>query len=94
MSKENTIFDSLRLFSLWLSPVIMIAGSLLLLLSSGAYGSLEEKLGKELGGIKKKMAPLLETNIDFVHKWALAHKRTVGLVFMVCSFLIFYLLRK
>ena len=89
MSEEVKIFDILRVVLLWLSPVIMIVGSALLLLSSGAYSDLENKLGKEIGGFRKKVVPILETNVNSLHNWMLAHKNIVGLVFIICALLFF-----
>jgi len=93
MSEEATFFDILRIVMLWMSPVIVLVGLLLLLLNSGAYGSLEDKLGREVGGIKKRIIPLIETNINSLHNWMLARKSIVGLVFIVCFLVIFFFLR-
>lgn len=93
MSEEVTIFDILRIIMLWMSPVIMIVGSLALVLSSGAYSNLEDKLGKEIGGIKRRVIPLIETNINSLHKWMLVRKNIVSLVFIACSLLILFILK-
>jgi len=93
MSGEATFFDILRIVMLWMSPVIVLVGLLLLLLNRGAYGSLEDKLGREVGGIKKRIIPLIETNINSPHNWMLARKNIVGLVFIVCFLVIFLFLR-
>ncbi len=94
MSGEATIFNILRIITLWLAPVVMIIGSLLLVLTSGAYSSLEEKLGREVGGIKRRIIPVLETNINSMHQWVLARKNIFGGFFIACSLLILLLLRK
>ena len=93
MSGEATFFDILRIVMLWMSPIIVLVGLLLLLLNSGAYGSLEDKLGREVGGIKKRIIPLIETNINSLHNWMLARKSIVGLVFIACFLVIFFFLR-
>jgi hypothetical protein len=77
-----------------MSPVVMIVSSCLLLLSSDKYGKIEDVLGKDLGGIKKKTVPLLEKNIDFLQKWMLKYKKITGLVFIFCALLIFCFSKK
>lgn len=94
MSEEVTIFDTMRIISLWTGPAIMVVGSLLLLLKSNAYNNLENKLKKEVGGIKKRIIPQLENNINFLHNWMLAHKNTTGLIFIICSLIILFFLKK
>ena len=93
MFEEATFFDILRIVMLWVSPAIVLVGLLLLLLNRGEYGSLEDKLGREVGGIKKKIIPLVETNIDSLHNWMLARKSIVGLAFIACFLVIFFFLR-
>jgi hypothetical protein len=94
MSEEVTILDILRIITLWMGPVIMILGSFILVLKSGAYSSLEDKLGKEVGGIRKRIMPLIETNIYSLHKWMLARKNIVSVVFVACSLLMLFSLKK
>jgi hypothetical protein len=93
MLEEATFFDILRIVMLWVSPLIVIVGVLLLVLNRGEYGSLEDKLGREIGGIKKRVIPQIETNIDSLQEWMLDRKSIVGLVFIVCFLLIFFSLR-
>jgi len=93
MFEEATFFDILRIAMLWVSPLIVIVGLLLLVLNSGEYGRLEEKLGREVGGIKRRVIPALETNIDSVNKWILARKGIVGVVFIMCFLIIFFSLK-
>ncbi len=87
--QEVTIFDSLKDFLLWLSPVIFFVG-VFLLFAPGMYRKLEEKLGQEIGGIKKRVAPKLETNIFTFHNWLLSRNTVFGLLFVV-SALVFYI---
>jgi len=91
---EINFFDVLKLVLLWVSPVIMLIGSLLLLLSNKSYSQLENKLAKEVGGVKKSAFPSLEANNNSLHNWLLANKNATGLIFIVCAFIIFMVMRR
>ncbi len=91
--EENAFFEILRIAMLWLSPLIVIVGMLLLILNRGEYGSLEDKLARDLGGIKKRVVPLIETNIDTLQQWMLERKSIVGVVFIVYFLVIFFSLK-
>ena len=91
MAEEITILETIKIFLVWMSPVVMIIGSCLLLLSSDRYNKIEDVLGRDLGGIKKRTVSLLEKNIDFLQRWMLKHKKITGLVFIFCALLIFFL---
>jgi hypothetical protein len=92
--EEITIFDTLRLLFFWLSPIILFCGLLLFLSSTKTYDELEYRLQREMWGIKRKTIPLLETNIQSFHKWILPRKKTVGLVCIICSLLVFVFLKQ
>ncbi len=94
MAEEITILETIKIFLVWMSPVVMIVGSCLLLLTSDRYNKIEDVLGKDLGGIKKRTIPLLEKNIDFLQKWMLRYKKITGLVFIFCALLIFFFSKK
>ena len=93
MLEENAFFEILRVVMFSLSPLIVIVGALLLILNRGEYGRLEDKLARDLGGIKKRVVPLIETNIDSLQQWMLARKNIVGVVFIACFLVIFFSLR-
>ncbi|MDP8260462.1 MAG: hypothetical protein P9L96_05660 [Candidatus Gygaella obscura] len=90
--EELTIFDFMKDFVLWLSPVVFAVG-VLLVLSPKLFGKIEGSLGKEIGGIKKKVIPQLEMNIESFQNWMLKKNNVVGLILVVLSFVFFLLLR-
>jgi len=94
MEQEINFFDVLKFVLIWVSPVIMLVGSLLLLLSNKSYSQIENKLAREIGGIKKSVLPSLETSNNSLHNWLLANKNATGLIFIVCAFIIFMVMRR
>ncbi len=94
MSREFAVLDIIRTITLLTGPGIIIVSSLLLGLNSNTYSSLEDKLAKEVGGIKKRIMPALETNIYSLHRWMLARKKKVGVASIMCYLLVFLLLKK
>jgi hypothetical protein len=94
MPEEITFFDMVRLVLIWTSPLIFMNGLLLFFTTPEAYTKIENILDKEIGGLRKKIMPRLETNIESFHVWLLTRKRTVGLICVVLSISIFLLLAK
>jgi len=94
MGEEFSVFDLIKTVILWLCPLVFVEGLLLLLLRTDEYTKLENILGKEIGGIKKKVAREIENNIDFFHLWLLSNKNIVGLIALICSAIFFVVLRK
>jgi ABC-type lipoprotein release transport system permease subunit len=88
------VFFAMKTFLLWTSPLILLEGILLLLTKEDKYRKLEEKLGKEVGGIKKRVVPWLETNNYAFQNWLLKRKLLLGIVFVVYALMLFWVLRK
>ena len=82
-----------RIFLLWMSPIIFVL-SIVLLLAAEQYSKLEKILGKEAGGIRKKVIPKLETNIYTFHDWLLKRRVILSLIFIIYSILTFFTLLK
>ena len=94
MSQGPDFFDLVRVALLFLSPVVFLEGALLLLLNVDRYSKLEKSLSKEVGGMRKRMAPTLETNIYAFHNWLTRKSIAFGGVCIVYSLLIVFLFRK
>jgi len=94
MPEEITFFDIVRLVLIWTSPLILINGLILFFTTPKAYTKLENILDKEIGGLRKKIIPRLEINIESFHAWLLTRKRTVGLICVIFSIMIFLFLTK
>lgn len=92
MLDQGNIFEILRIALFWSSPVIFLVGLLLVLYAN--YKRLEEFFGKELFGIKKKVFPMLETNIYVFHEWLLEKKTLLGVICIVLGVLFFLEFRK
>ena len=88
MQENSLLFESIRLVLLWSSPVLFLLGIVLILY--GNYRQLEDKLGIEIGGIKKRVVPLIESNIYIFHAWLTEKKTIVGLVCIVFSMVVFF----
>jgi hypothetical protein len=91
---EILFLDALRVVLFWLSPVVFIFGVVLLLTSLNKYNKLENILGKEIGGIRKRIFPKIETNIYTLQEKLLESKITIALVYIACALIFFFLLRK
>jgi len=85
----STIFHVIRMVIFWVSPLIFFVG-LFLILTAKRYAKLEEKLGREIGGIRKRVAPKLETNIYSFHQWLLKKNVIVGFFYIACAVLFFF----
>jgi len=90
--EQVTIFDFVKDFMRWVSPVILVIG-LFLILAPKFYQKLELDLAKEIGGIKKRTIPQLETGMDFFHNWMLLNSTVVGAAFIACALIFFVTLR-
>jgi hypothetical protein len=93
MSAQFTIFDGARIFALWTSPIIFITGVLLLFTSVEQYKKIEKMLEKQIGGIRKMVVPKIENNIYAFHNWLLKRKFLTSLMCIVCSTILFFLLK-
>ena len=88
---ELSVFGIMRAIIFWCSPVIFFVGVLLVLY--GNYKDLETKLAKEIGGIRRKTFPKLETNIYTFHELLLRRNTLVGLICVICSLIFFFTLK-
>ncbi len=91
MEEARTVFDVTRAVLFWVSPVIFLTGVLLVLYSN--YRKLEDKLGMEVGGIRKRVFPFLETNNYIFHEWLFERKTLTGLLLIVFSMTVFFTFR-
>ena len=88
------VFLAMKTFLLWTCPLVFIEGILLLLTKEDKYSKIEEKLVKEVGGIRKRVFPKIETNIYTFQNWLLKRKLLLGIVFIVYALMLFAVLRK
>ncbi|MCM8801247.1 MAG: hypothetical protein NC912_04460 [Candidatus Omnitrophica bacterium] len=93
MFEEITVLDALRVILLWISPIVLVLGLVLLFIPSNVYVKLENELQKEIGGIRKRLIIPLEKNIENLHQLILANKKIVGLVCIIVSLLILLLFK-
>jgi hypothetical protein len=91
MNGEIGFFEVVKLFMIYLSPLVVFVGFLLLLY--GNYRSIEETLSREISGVRKKMLPKLENNIYSFHEWLLEKRILTGVIFIVCG-VVFYFVGK
>ena len=77
------VFTVLRLVFFWLSPVVFFLG--VVILTNRHYQELEKNLIREVGGIKKRVAPVLESDHFEFHNWLMDHRRAVGMLCIVIS---------
>jgi uncharacterized membrane protein YfhO len=82
-----------RRFLLWMSQIIFVL-SIVILLAAEQYSKLEKILEKEVGGIRKKVIPKLETNIYSFHDWLLKRRVILSLIFIIYPILTFFNLLK
>ena len=94
MGEGFDIFYLIRTVLLVMSPIMLLMGMIILLAAADKYNKLEEALGKEIGGIRKKTVPKLESNIYTLHNWMLKRKIVIGLICIICSLAFFVVLRK
>ena len=86
---EHPILDSLAVFLFVMNPVIFISGVFILLAPSQKYNKLESSLGKDMGGITKRIFPAVETNIYSIHNRIIQRKVIIGLICIIYSIAIF-----
>ena len=94
MEEGFDIFQLIRTILLVMSPIMLFMGVIILLAAADKYNKLEEALGKEIGGIRKKVIPKLENNVYTLHSWMLKRKIIIGLICIICSLAFFMALRK
>ncbi len=92
--EELTIFEITRIVLLWLSPLVFLEGIALLIVKADKHIKLEHRLGREIGGIRKRLVPKLETNIYTFQNWLLKRNFVLGLFFILYSVMMFTILRK
>ena len=85
-----TIFQVIRKIVYWCSPVVFFVG--ILLVMYGNYRNIEQTLGKEVGGIKKRIMPKLENNIFTFQEWLLQKHTLVGVLLMGLGLIVFLVL--
>ncbi len=94
MLEELTVFEVMRTILLWLSPLVFLEGILLLIGKADKQIKLERRLDKEIGGIRKRLIPRIETNIYTFHNWLLKRPFILGLFFIIYSVMLFIILTK
>ena len=94
MSEGFDLFNTVRAVLLVMSPIMLLIGIIILLSAADKYNKLEEALGREIGGIRKRVVPKLESNIYTLHGWLLKRKIIIGLICVVSSLVFFVSLRK
>ena len=94
MEEGFDIFYWIRTIFLVMSPIMLLMGMIILLAAADKYNKLEEALGKEIGGIRKRIVPKLEDNVYTLHSWMLKKKIVIGLICIICSLAFFMALRK
>lgn len=87
----GTIIYILREIVFWTGVVSFITG--ILLLGYRKYDTLETKLAKEVGGIKFKIFPKLESNIYTYHEKIVKRRKLLGLICIVYSLIATFVLR-
>ena len=92
MAEGFDIFMFMKAYLLCVSPVLFVLGVLVLLY--GDYRKIEELLAKEIGGVRKKISPKLETNIYSFHEWLCERRILCGAAFILCAILFFIIGRK
>jgi len=94
MEEQSVMFEVLKAIVLWASPIVFLQGILLLIIKKDGQVKLEERLGKEIGGVRKKLIPKLETNIYDFQNWMLGRIFILSVIFIVYPILIYLVLKK
>jgi hypothetical protein len=68
MNSNQIFYDIAKGMVLWLSPIVLAVGVLLLSVGKGKYDVLGAIFDKERG-IKVRVIPALERNIYSAHQW-------------------------
>lgn len=87
----ETIIYILRAIVFWTCVLAFFAGILLLVYRN--YDSLETKLAKEIGGIRFKIFPKLESNIYTYHERILKRRKLLGLICIAYALIAIFILR-
>lgn len=90
MEQEINIFEIVKIVMFWTSPIIFVAGVVLVLYSN--YKRLEELFGRQVFGGPNKLIPAIETNIYNFHEWLMERRTLIGFVcvlFAIAAFLVF-----
>jgi hypothetical protein len=87
----ETIIYILRAIVFWTCVLAFFTGILLLVYRN--YDSLETKLAKEIGGIRFKIFPKLETNIYTYHERILKRRKLLGLICIAYALIAVFILR-
>ncbi len=87
----ETIIHLCREIVFWSCVLTFFAGILLLI--CGNYGNLENKLAKEVGGIRYKIFPKLESNIYTYHERILKRRKLLGLICIAYTLVAIFILR-
>jgi hypothetical protein len=90
--EDITIFDLLRSVLLCFSPAVLLGGLIVLFPTPKTYDELENKLGREIGGVRKRTIPFLETNINAFHRWLLKIRKVIGSICIIYFLLVLFLL--
>jgi len=90
--EEFAVIEIIRTVLFWLSPILFLLGILLVLY--GNYRTLEDQLGEDIGGIRKKIILMLENNIDTFHEWLIKRKTILGILCIIAAVSMFLLLKK
>jgi hypothetical protein len=91
MQGDIAIFEIIRPFMFWASPLIFLFGVILVLYSN--YRKLEEFLGQEIGGVKRRVVLAIETNIYVFHEWLIERRTLTGVTCIIFSILFFFVFR-
>ena len=94
MEEQLTIFEVMRTILLWLSPFILLEGIFLLIVKVDKHIKLEHHLGKEIGGIRKRLIPRIESNIYTFQNWLLKKTFILGIFSIIYAVMLFAVLRK
>jgi hypothetical protein len=87
----ETIIYILREIVFWSGSLSFIIG--VLLLGYRKYDILEAKLAKEVGGIRFKIFPKLESNIYTYHERIMKKRKLLGLICIGYSLIAIFVLR-
>lgn len=87
----ETIIYILRAIVFWTCVLAFFTGILLLVYRN--YDSLETKLAKEIGGIRFKIFPKLESNIYTYHERILKRRKLLGLICIAYALIAIFILR-
>jgi len=71
-----------------LSPIIVGVG--IVFIWNGICAKVEDVVDKDIGGIKTRIFPKIESNIFTVHKLLLKKKNIVGIVCLIFGICIFF----